>query len=224
MSPVRADRDERRSPLSRERVLQAAIRLADEGGIEALTMRKLARELGVEAMSLYNHVADKEDILNGLCEVVMSEFRFPEDDPDWEVVARRGANAWRQLLKAHPNVIQLFAERHKPMVSVDALRPMEFALATLRRTGLSERDAAQAFQVMGGYIMGFVMLEVGRMFAPDERSMTREQVAQMLPADDLPNMVDLMPYLDDCDPDEQFEFGLDLLLEGLKVKVGRGAA
>ena len=211
-----------REKLTRERILETALRVIDAEGLEAVTMRRVGRELGVEAMSLYNHVADKEDILNGMCEVVMSEFHFPDEDPDWEVVARRGANAWRQLLKAHPNVIQLFAERQKPMVSVDALRPMEFALATLRRTGLSERDAAQAFQVMGGYIMGFVLLEVGRMFGTEERSMTREQVAQMLPAHELPNMVDLMPYLDECDPDEQFAFGLDLLIEGLKAKVGRG--
>src|SRR3989442_1790646 len=167
--------------LSKRRILEAAVKVMDENGLEAVTMRRLGRELGVEAMSLYNHVEDKHAILEGLCEAVMAEYEFPALTDDWLADARAGATAWRRLLKPHPNVIPLFAERHKPMTSVDALKPMEGAFDILRRAGLSGHDVVQAFRAFGGYIMGFVLMETGNLYAaggiqvPDP-----EQLAQIL--------------------------------------------
>src|SRR5437867_110737 len=149
-----------REKLSRERVIEAALHVLDEEGLDAVTMRRIGRELGVEAMSLYNHVRDKEDLMDGICTSVMAEFRYPEvDEADLIETGRRAARAWRHVLKAHPNVTQIFAERTKPMVSPEALRPMEFALDVLRRAGLSDRDAVRTFHAFGGYIQGFVLIE-----------------------------------------------------------------
>src|SRR5438552_1200790 len=136
----------------------------DSEGLEALTMRRLGRELGVEAMSLYNHVRDKDDLLEGVCERVMSEFSFPEVSEDWIQTGRRAARSWRDLLKAHPNVISLFAERTKPLSTPDSMRPMEFALQILKSAGLSDREALMTFHAFGGYIQGFVMMELGQMW------------------------------------------------------------
>src|SRR3990170_4502455 len=151
----------RREPLTRERIVEAALRLMDLEGLEAVSMRRVAREVGVEAMSLYHHVEDKEDLLDGICELVMAEFDFPERVDDWAENCRRGARAWRRLLQAHPAVMRLFAEQRGPVRSIDSMRPMEFALEILRGAGLSDRDTAQAFHAFGGYIQGFVMMELG---------------------------------------------------------------
>src|SRR5437899_10255161 len=97
-----------RVPLTRQRIIRVALRIMDDEGLHAVTMRRVGRELGVEAMSLYNHVRDKEDIFDGICERVMCEFRFPSDEEDWVATALAGAREWRRLLRVHPNVIQLF--------------------------------------------------------------------------------------------------------------------
>jgi len=212
-----------RERLTRERVIEAALRIMDAEGIEAVTMRRVARDVGVEAMSLYNHVADKEDLLDGVCAQVMAEFRFPHEEGDWVETARQGASEWRRVLKSHPNVLALFAERTKPMTELDALLPMEFALRTIGRAGMSEREAVQVFNVMGGFIMGFVMMESGRMFGggtTGQDDPSPDQIAHVVAAGQLPCVAAALPHLATCDPDEQFAFGLDLLLAGLQARYG----
>jgi AcrR family transcriptional regulator len=195
----------------------------DEEGLEAVSMRRVAREVGVEAMSLYHHVADKDDLLDALCARVMADFRIPEGDGrPWIERARHGAREWRRVLKSHPNVIALFAERSKPMTELSALRPMEYALSLIMESGADEREAVQVFNVMGGYIMGFVMMETGRMFtagALDADAPEPAVVAATFPAGQLPCIAAALPYLATCDPDEQFEFGLDLMLGGLQARL-----
>jgi TetR/AcrR family transcriptional regulator, tetracycline repressor protein len=216
-----------RSKLTRERVVDAAIAIMDAEGLEAVTMRRLGRELGVEAMSLYNHVADKDDLLDGVCARIMGTFRIPErDDRPWDVRAREGAREWRRVLKSHPNVMQLFAERSKPMTDLDALRPMEYALSLIMETGADEEQAVRVFNVMGGYIMGFVMMEVGRMFtagALDADAPSPEEVARRIPPGMLPCLTAALPHLANHDPDEQFDFGLDLMLAGLRARIAEDA-
>lgn len=210
-----------REKLSRERVVDAALGIMDREGLEAVTMRRVAREVGVEAMSLYHHVADKDDLLDGLCARVMTDFRIPErDDRPWTERARHGAREWRRVLKSHPNVIALFAERTKPMTEVDSLLPMEYALSLLMESGADEREAVQAFNVMGGYIMGFVMMETGQMFTAGalDAQHPDSAVAPSFPAGQLPCIAAALPHLATCDPDEQFEFGLDLLFGGLQTR------
>ncbi len=209
-----------RVPLSRERIVEAALRVMDDEGLEAVTMRRIGRELGVEAMSLYNHVEDKEDILDGICERVMSEFEFPESGPDWAENARRGARAWRQLLRAHPDVMRLFAEERGPVTSIDSMRPMEYALRLFREAGLSDRDTAQAFHAFGGYIQGFVIMEMGSIAGGTTQSHLEghKLITTELP-DEFEALRAVDPYFAECSPDEQFEFGLDLLIRGVLERV-----
>jgi TetR/AcrR family transcriptional regulator, tetracycline repressor protein len=217
-----SNRKVNRERLTRERIVEAALRVMDAEGLEAVSMRRVAREVGVEAMSLYHHVRDKDDLLGGMCSLVMQEFDIPEhDDRPWDQRARSGAQEWRAVLKSHPNVIALFAERTKPMTDVDALRPMEYALSLIMETGLDERQAVQVFNVLGGYIMGFVMMETGRMFtagALDAEAPNVELTTRTFPADQLPCIAMALPHLASNDPDEQFELGLDLMLAGLRAR------
>jgi len=212
----------RREPLTRERILRAALHVMDEEGLEAVTMRRLGRELGVEAMSLYNHVEDKEAILDGILEVVMDDFEFPEETGDWEADVRAGARAWRRLMTAHPTVVALFAESKHPASSPERLRPMEWAFEILGRGGLSEIEVVHAFRAFGGYIMGSVLNEVANpvpgMGDRDHRA-EHEQLAGALPATEFPNLVRLLPLMAECDAEVDFEFGLDLLIAGLRAKV-----
>jgi AcrR family transcriptional regulator len=192
----------------------------DEEGLEAVSMRRVAREVGVEAMSLYHHVEGKEDLLDGICEQVMAEFEFPDPGTDWAENCRKGARAWRRLLKAHPAVMRLFAEQRGPVRSVDSMRPTEFALEILGSSGLSDRDTAQAFHAFGGYIQGFVMMELGSIAggADEEHVKMHAELAAAMP-DEFPALRAVSRYFAECDPDEQFEFGLDLLIRGLEAKV-----
>lgn len=212
----------RKTPLDRDKVLGAAQRMADRDGLESLSMRNLAQALRVEAMSLYNHVEDKEDILDGICEHVMAEFEFPEPGGDWEETVRRGARAWRRLLRAHPEVVRLFAQKRSPAQSPESMRPMEFALRLFKDAGLSDRDTAQAFHAFGGYIQGFVMMELGSIAGGTDEGHLKmhQELAAKLPAE-FATLQAVSPYFAECMPDEQFEFGLDLLIAGLFEKVRR---
>ena len=210
----------RREPLTRERIIDAALRVMDAEGLEAVTMRRIGRELGVEAMSLYNHVEDKEDILAGIVEAVMSHFRFhPEETGDWKERGRETSREWRRLLKAHPNVITIMSEQRKPMTSLQALRPTEHAIAILRSSGLSDEEAVLAFRAFGGFIQGFVMAEIANMFGGDDTDLRAEDVSGNLPIDVLPNLAASFPHLFRCDFDAAFEYGLDLMIRGVEAKV-----
>jgi AcrR family transcriptional regulator len=210
-----------REPLTRDRVIEAALRVMDGEGLEAVSMRRVAREVGVEAMSLYHHVEDKEDLLDGVCERVMAEFDFPEPVDDWAENCRRGARAWRRLLQAHPSVMRLFAEQRGPVRSIDSMRPMEYALEILGSSGLSDRDTAQAFHAFGGYIQGFVMMELGSIAGGSDAAHLKAhaELAAALP-DEFAALQAVFPYFAECDDDEQFEFGLDLLIRGIEARIG----
>lgn len=215
----------RREPLTRERIVRAGLRLMDSEGLEAVTMRHIGRELGVEAMSLYNYVKDKEDLLDGIIELAMGEFEPSPPSGDWAEEIRTEAQSWRRLLTAHPKVMTLLVERNHPMTSVQAIRPIEVALDILRRAGLSERDAVQAFRSFGGFIFGYVMMEVGNMVAgvgDGAEEVNLDALRAMLPADELPRFVELLPELATCDSDADFEFGLSLLIAGLRAKTQAG--
>ena len=211
-----------RERLTRERIVEAALRIMDSEGLEAVTMRRIGRELGVEAMSLYNHVEDKEEVLDWICERVMANFEFPRPSGDWAETCRRAARSWRRLLQAHPDLIRLFAQGRGPVRSVESLRPMEFALQLLREAGLSDRDAVQAFHAVGAYIQGFVMMEHGSVAGGPQHAKIHQEVAAALNPDEFPAFRAVGPYFAECDLDDQFEFGLDLLIEGLLAKVRQG--
>ncbi len=208
-----------RGRLSREVVVRTALRLMDVEGLEAVTMRRLGRDLGVEAMSLYNHVRDKDDLLDGVAQAAMADFQYqPDPNGHWLEQGRAVAHEWRRLLKLHPSLMTLLVERKHPLTDAAALRPMEVALAILRRAGLSERDTVYAFQAIGGYIFGFVMMEVGNV-APGRPGSIEDMPADVAKlAAEFPMFTHLLPWLVECDMDATFEFGLGLLLEGIRSK------
>lgn len=209
---------DQREPLSRERVLRAAIDLADAGGIESLSMRRLAQELGVEAMSLYHHVSNKSDILSGIADMVVEEYELPEPSPDWKASIRRTAiSAYRVLLR-HPWAASLLLAGTTP--STARLRYMDALLGTLRAAGFSADMTDHAYHALDSHIMGFTLWVTGMNLPSDEEfdALAKGFLAQ-LPADEMPHLVEhVHQHLKPRDPDDkpEFEFGLDLLLDGLE--------
>jgi AcrR family transcriptional regulator len=216
-----------RTPLSRDRVLQAAVDLADRDGIDALTMRNLAADLGVEAMSLYHHVANKEAILDGVVEVVVAEINDataqvpdPPGPDQWKDVLRARILVARQVLLAHPwapGVIESRTALIPPVVL-----HFERVLGVMRQGGLSWDTAHHALHALGSRALGFTQ----ELFAPADvevdEATDRELLAQM--AEQVPNLVAMLGEVSHADPDStlgwcddqaEFEFGLDLLLDGL---------
>src|SRR5262245_14609314 len=142
MASTTTSRKRTRPPLTRERIADTAVRIMDDEGLEAVTMRRLGRELGVEAMSLYNHVQDRADLEAAMIERVMDDFVLPSDAvKGWEERVRVMARSYRELLMAHPATIQLFADQEKPFTtSASSMRPMELALQTLQSAGLTDEE------------------------------------------------------------------------------------
>jgi AcrR family transcriptional regulator len=210
----------RREPLTRGRIVEAALRIMDEEGLDAVSMRRVGRELGVEAMSLYNHVRDKEDVLDGVSEAVLSEFRIPQTD-DWVEAARDTAREFRRLLLAHPAVITLMTERKRPFTNPESLTVYEYALDLFRRAGLPVEESVKAFHTFGGFILGMVTMELGPMVGgPADQAHLRghEEMARLIDSASLPRLQEALPHLIDCDVEEQFEFGLSLLIDGLRSR------
>jgi TetR/AcrR family transcriptional regulator, tetracycline repressor protein len=214
---------QRREPLTRERVITTALRLMDEEGLESVTMRRIGRELGVEAMSLYNHVADKDDILAGICEHVLAGFRVA-DVEDWTEAARLGAREYRRLLREHPKVITLMTGQKGAFTNPESLRGYEFALDVFARAGLTGAEGVKAFHAFGGFILGFVMFELGLTLAGEDNqdAQGHEAMARLVGSADLPRLREALPHFLECDDEEQFEFGLDLLIEGLRARAALG--
>jgi AcrR family transcriptional regulator len=205
-----------RERLTRERVIEAALGIMDDEGLEAVTMRRVAREVGVEAMSLYNHVKDKDDLLQGIRLAVFREFGHPDlerDDPFGN--GRRVARAWRDLLKRHPQMLELLADSHDPPSSPEALRPMDTALAVLGTMGVPPEEMVEVFHVFGGFIQGVVMMEQQMKF---EQHGGMAALAGLIEPEELPCITAALPYMDSCDFDQQFELGLDLMLDGIKAR------
>lgn len=213
-------RAERRAPLSKDRVLEAAVRLADDGGITTLSMRKLAQELGVEAMSLYNHVANKDELLDAMVDAVFGEIGLPSARADWRISMRKRAMAAREVLMHHPWAIELMEARSRPGPAT--LAHHDAVLGCLRGAGFSIPMAAHAFSAMNSYIYGFVMQEATLPFrTSEETAVVAKSIFAKFPTDAYPHMTELTvehvlkPGYSYAD---EFEFGLDLILDGLESK------
>jgi AcrR family transcriptional regulator len=215
---------ETRAPLSRERILRAALVLADMGGIEALTMRRLGQELQVEAMSLYNHVAGKDEILDGIVDLVFSEIALPSDRVDWKTAMRQRAISARDALLRHPWATSLMQSRSKPGLAT--LRHHNSVIGILRNAGFAIDMAAHAFSVMDGYIYGFALQQMNLPSHTSEQSAAlAESILGALSADEYPHLAEMIvehALKPGYDYAEEFEFGLDLILNGLEEL--RGAA
>jgi AcrR family transcriptional regulator len=205
-----------RTPLSKERVLRAAIVLADAGGIEALSMRRLAKELGVEAMSLYNHVANKDAILDGIIDVVASEIDLPSDGADWKTAMRRSAISARDVLVRHRWACSLWMSRGS--VGAARLRHGDWMLRTLREAGFSKDLTYHAFHILESHILGFTLQQLNFPYKGEELAGVAATFLQQLAADAYPYLTEhVMQHLEPRHGDEGgFEFGLDLILDGLE--------
>ena len=210
----------RRTPLNRERVLRAAIALADERGAEELTMRKLAKDLGVEAMSLYNHVANKTDLLDGMVDLVFSEIEVPAAGGDWKAELRKRAVSTRDALNRHRWAIGEMEGRtnHGP----NNLRLHDAVLGCLRAAGFSIAMTVHAMSVQDAYIYGFALQqsdmssETPEDFAEEAQRQMREYATAMA---DYPHLVEVVGgHVAETgyDYDTEFVFGLDVILDRLE--------
>jgi AcrR family transcriptional regulator len=210
-----------RPALTRERVVAEALRLVDREGLEALTMRALGARLGVEAMSLYNHVPGKRALHEGIAELLWAELeRSVESDPDWRRSIRAFADGVRQLARDHPNAFPLlFAMRVSP---APGLRAFKAQLETLRGVGLDEGRAADILRAACGYASGYAMLELSSLSVSrvgggegDESGLDALwALARSLPPDLPPDLAEVARTVCLCDPERQFEVGLEALLAG----------
>jgi AcrR family transcriptional regulator len=207
-----------RLPLSRERVFQAAVELADEQGVEALTMRELGHRLGVEAMSLYNHVANKDDILDGMVDLVVDEIDLPTG-VDWRQAMYRRAVSAREAFARHPWAIQLIDSRETSGHA--RLRYFDWVLGHLRRAGFSLELAARSFSVLDSYIYGFGRQQAH--VAQPEDGATPEEMAEAflraVPAEEYPYLNEMIvehAMKSGYDESADFDFGLGIILDGLQ--------
>ncbi|GAA4698558.1 transcriptional regulator, TetR family [Promicromonospora umidemergens] len=242
MTSPRAAGTAPRSALTRARVLESAVTLADRDGLGALTMRSLARELGIEAMSLYHHVANKEDLLDGVVDVVAAEIQdavgrleaLPDDAPEssWKPALRRQILAARTVLLRHPWASTVLESRKS--FSLHVVRYYDSLIGLMRRGGFSYDLVHHAMHALGSRALGFSQ----ELFEPDgatagsagdgsaEEGAADAATALLLQmADELPHMVEMLAEVGHqdtgstlgwCDDQTEFEFGLDLILDGLE--------
>jgi AcrR family transcriptional regulator len=210
-----------RVPLTRDRILRAAIRIADEEGLDALTMRRLGQELGVQAMSLYNHVANKDDLYQGIVDLALSEIEVPSPELDWKAALRQSAISAHQAFVRHPWACNLHMAT--PSVNDERMLWMEGVLRTLREAGFSPNMTHHAYHALDSHITGFTLWLVNMPFDSREELLDMaEQFIPRIPADRFPYVIEhANEHLEDPDPDEpsEFEFGLDLILEGLERRL-----
>ncbi len=211
------NRIERRTRLTRARVLAAAVALADADGIQSLTMRRLGAALGVEAMSLYHHVANKDDVLDGMVDTVFAEIELA-DATDWRTAMRDRAVSARAALTRHPWAIGVMESRTNPGPAT--LYHHDAVLGILRRAGFSVGMSAHAFSLLDSYIYGFALQETSLPFdTPEETAEVAQAILDGAPGDQYPHLTELTlehVLRPGYDYGAEFEFGLDLLLDGLE--------
>jgi AcrR family transcriptional regulator len=202
-------------PLSRENVLRAAIGLADQGGIESLSMRKLAQVLGVQAMSLYNHVANKNDMLDGIVDIVVSEIEVPNLGVDWKKAMWLRATSAHEVLLRHPWATMALMSRVN--VGPAMLHYVDATLGCLNEAGFSLEMADHAWNAIDSHIYGFTLQELNFPFEATEYSEVAKTGLSLIPAEKYPYLNRLTHYVIErrYDGIHDFEFGLELILNGL---------
>ncbi len=203
-----------RIPLSKERVLHAALELADAEGIEALSMRRLAKELGVEAMSLYNHVANKGEILAGIIDLVAGEFDLPSDESDWKTAMRRNAISSRDVLLRHRWATSIWMTQGGGPAR---LRNGDWMLRTLREAGFSPELIYHAFHILESYVLGYTLQQLNFPYKGEELAGLAADFLKQIPVEDYPDLVEhIHQHIEPHDEETSgFELGLDLILDGL---------
>ena len=217
MSEEVTERPRRRGRLNRERVLRGAVRVADAGGIGALTIRSLADELGVKPMSVYHHVANKDEILDGIVDIVFDEIDLPEVDGDWHAEMRRRASSARTVLSRHRWAIGLLESRTTPGPAT--LRHHDAVIGTLRGAGFSPEMTAHAYALIDSYVYGFALQEASLPFeGPESVGEIAGPIMNLMAAGDYPHLVEMATsyYIrPGYDFGDEFEFGLGVILDAL---------
>jgi AcrR family transcriptional regulator len=205
-----------RPPLTKERVLQAAVDLADREGLGALTMRRLGAELGVEAMSLYKHVVNKEEILDGTVELVIGEIEIPSEGAAWREAMKRRALSAREVFRRHSWAVGLLGARDS--LGPNALRYLDAILGNLRSAGFSIENAAHAFWLLDCFVYGQVIQETNLPFSTS-REMTESggSILEQITTNEYRHLVEIGEHAmrTEYTFDNEFEFGLDLILDAL---------
>lgn len=206
-----------RGTLSRERVLRAALVLADEGGLESLTMHAIGRRLGVQAMSLYRHVQNKADLIDGLVDLVVSEVEVPIGAANWKTAMRQRANSARRVFARHRWAIGLVESRPRP--GAVTLRHHERVLGVLLEAGFSPVMAARAYNLLDSYIYGFALQEASLTYgSPEEHAEVGRATLQQLPPDEYPHLARVAREFIEAGTEygAGFEFELELILDGIE--------
>jgi AcrR family transcriptional regulator len=224
-----ATRSRTRRPLTKQRVLEKAIAVADEDGIEALSMRRLGQALGVEAMSLYNHVANKGELVAAMVDSVVEQFELPDDEPRWDVAIRRCAIRAHDLLIQHPWACGLaLVPSDVRTISGPRVRYMEWLLRRLREAGFTPELAYSAYHTLDSHIFGFTLWQLGHAKAADMFAANDGESVETFVTRILEQMRPQYPYLAEHGEQhmapgapngkQEFEFGLDLILDALKQR------
>jgi AcrR family transcriptional regulator len=217
MSRRAATNRPRRQTLTRERVLRAALDLADQRGIDALSMRELGRHLGVDAMSLYNHVDNKDDLLNGIVDLVVGEIDLPPDSDDWATAMRTRARSARSAFARHPWASQLVDSRTSS--GPERLRYFDWVIGTLRRAGFTVDEALHAYSALDAYVYGFARQQSNMSSGEPGSPETAQQLLSDMPPDQFPHLTEVITHYiqhGGYDPDADFDFGLTLILDSLE--------
>lgn len=206
-----------REPLSPSRIVEAAVAVADAGGAEAISMRNVARELGVEAMSIYHHLANKHALLDALVDWIFAQIELPGVDEGWREGMRARAASARSVLVRHPWALSLIDSRAHPGPAL--LRHHDAVIGSLRHGGFSIDGAARAFSVIDAYVYGFALTERNLPFDADSGTDAAEVAADMMPAiADYPHFAELAQHLTASGAyrfADEFDAGLDIILDGL---------
>jgi AcrR family transcriptional regulator len=217
-----AARAEPRLPLSRDRILHAALELADENGIEAVSMRKLGQALGFEAMSLYNHIANKDDLLDGILDLVLAETELPSPEGDWDAAVRRSAISVHGALRRHTWAAALVMAPGR--IRPARLRYMDSLLGRLREAGFSAETTYHAYHVLDAHIFGFSLWQRSHTYTDEEMADAVERFARTITGDEYPYLHEHAGQHFAEGPHQEmsaFELGLDLILDGLeKIRTG----
>lgn len=223
---ARAGEAAERVPLSRERVLRGAVAVADAGGIAALTIRTLAQELGVKPMSVYHYVANKDEILDGIVDLVFSEFELPAPGGDWREEMRRRADSAREVLRRHPWATALLQSRLN--AGPATLRHHNAVIGALREAGFTVEQTAHAFALIDSYLYGFAMSETALpIHGPESVADLAEVMVRRFPADEYPHLFEFTTehiMQPGYDFGAEFGYGLNLILDALAESLPDGSS
>lgn len=213
-----------RTPLSRARVLTTAVRLADDIGIHAFTIRKLATALDVKPMTIYHHVPSKDAILDGMVDLVFSEIEQPPHDTDWKTAIRRRSHSARAVLRRHPWATPLMESRTTP--GPETLAHHDAVIGCFRRGGFSVEMTAHAYALIDNYLYGFALQEANLPATRGEAMADlAEAIIEPVPDGQYPHLMELTAehiLQPGYDFGDEFEFGLELILDGLEAAATRG--